>query len=194
MDWTFRGSDLAIIFATVMGPILAVQAQKWLERGHEQERRRRHVFYVLMTTRLADLSVEHVRAINAVPLEFLGRGKKLEDVRDAWRRYIDHLNREPADHPSWHQRRADIFFDMLRKMGSCLNYKFDSVELQNEFYTPRGMARLQSDQEAIREGVVKLLAGESSLPLAVTSMPADPVMAAQWKSVLSKLDTWLDKK
>jgi hypothetical protein len=36
IDWTFRMGEIAIDFATLMGPILAVQAQKWIERSREQ--------------------------------------------------------------------------------------------------------------------------------------------------------------
>jgi hypothetical protein len=36
IDWTFRMGEIAIVFATLMGPILAVQAQKWIERSREQ--------------------------------------------------------------------------------------------------------------------------------------------------------------
>jgi hypothetical protein len=33
IDWTFRMGEIAIDFATLMGPILAAQAQKWIERS-----------------------------------------------------------------------------------------------------------------------------------------------------------------
>lgn len=38
MDWDVRFTDIAIICATVLGPNLAVQAQKLLERRREVRR------------------------------------------------------------------------------------------------------------------------------------------------------------
>jgi hypothetical protein len=70
MDWTVKTGDLAIVIATLLGPILAVQAQKWIERSRERQQRRVAVFRVLMTTRAALLSPAHVEALNIVPVEF----------------------------------------------------------------------------------------------------------------------------
>jgi hypothetical protein len=47
MDW----SAVAIVIATVMGPILAVQAQKYLERHRDQKRAKDTIFRVLMATK-----------------------------------------------------------------------------------------------------------------------------------------------
>ncbi len=55
-DWTFRIADVAIVFATFMGPVVAVQAQKWLEKSRAINDRRNHIFRVLMATRAARLS------------------------------------------------------------------------------------------------------------------------------------------
>ncbi len=38
MDWSVKVTDLAIIVATLLGPVFAVQAQVWLERGRELQR------------------------------------------------------------------------------------------------------------------------------------------------------------
>jgi hypothetical protein len=49
--------DLAIVFATLLGPILAVQAQKFVEQRREQNHRRVAIFRALMMTRAAVLSL-----------------------------------------------------------------------------------------------------------------------------------------
>ena len=56
IDWTFKGADIAIVVATLLGPVLAVQAQKWLERGREITQRRAWIFRTLMATRATNLS------------------------------------------------------------------------------------------------------------------------------------------
>ena len=66
-------NDVAIMLATFLGPIAAVQAQKYLERRREVENRKISVFYALMATRSARISPEHVRALNSISLAFYGR-------------------------------------------------------------------------------------------------------------------------
>lgn len=73
MTWEtgIRWADVAIIFATLPGPIFAVQAQKWLERRRVEKEHRLAIFRTLMATRAAVLSSEHVKGF-AQP--FSGKG------------------------------------------------------------------------------------------------------------------------
>ena len=65
-------SDTMLILATILGPILAVQAQKFLERITQSRRRRLDVFYTLVATRGTRLAPAHVEALNRIDLEFSG--------------------------------------------------------------------------------------------------------------------------
>ena len=65
-----RWSDLVIAGCTLLGPVLAVQAQKWAEGFREKEARRLTIFRTLMATRAMNLSAGHVEALNAVPIDF----------------------------------------------------------------------------------------------------------------------------
>jgi hypothetical protein len=80
---------IVIAAATVAGPILAVQAQKWVERATERRRARRSIFHALMSNRATRLSDDFVRALNLIDLEFspgkLGVRAKDRAVIDAWR-------------------------------------------------------------------------------------------------------------
>ena len=80
MNWdlTIKTTDVAIIIATILGPILAVQAQKWLERERAIRDRRNAIFRTLMATRAAMLSPGHVEAFNAVPVDFYGAKGELK--------------------------------------------------------------------------------------------------------------------
>src|SRR5712691_10499658 len=88
LDWSIA----AIVIATVMGPILAVQAQKYLERYRDQKRVKDSIFRVLMATRANRLASDHVQALNGIELAFYGGGNKEKKVREAWKAYLDHLN------------------------------------------------------------------------------------------------------
>jgi len=39
IDWTFHVGEICIVFATFLGPVAAVQAQKWIERARDIRQR-----------------------------------------------------------------------------------------------------------------------------------------------------------
>lgn len=95
-DWNIKITDVAIVFATILGPVLAVQAQKWLERNREVKQRRAWIFRMLMATRATTLSPKHVEALNAIPIEFYGKDKRLKAIINKWKTYLDHLHKDTA--------------------------------------------------------------------------------------------------
>ena len=62
-DWT-------VITATILGLILAVQAQKAVEALREHRTRKTSLFEQLMATRASRVSSEPVRALNMIDLVF----------------------------------------------------------------------------------------------------------------------------
>jgi hypothetical protein len=167
MDW---GWNLAIVFSTLAGPFLAIQAQRWIDARNELLRRRLNVFHALMRHRASRMTPEFVAAVNSVPLEFHGRGQELAAIRTAWKVYMDHLGR-PVSGESWHTRQIECLIDLLKKMGDFLGYAFDPVELVREVYSPVGLNELEDDQMAIRKGMAALFTGQASLPVGVSFAP-----------------------
>jgi hypothetical protein len=94
-------ADASIVFATLGGPVLAVQAQKWLERRRSVDERRHAIFRTLMATRAAMLSGEHVQAFNAVPVEFYGSKGKLKQINTAWKTYLHHHATDNPPDEEW---------------------------------------------------------------------------------------------
>lgn len=186
---------IAVVVATLLGPILAVQAQKIVETWRNQKERRRRIFAGLMATRATILDVKHVEALNAVPIEFYGSSRPLRAVVEAWKLYLDHLNglgsevSEPP--PGWNETRTDLFLDMLGKMAACLNYKFGKLELKKEVYYPRGHAAEATDLEVIRTGFASLLRGDKALPM---ELRADDESVAREKELQTLLLAWLSGK
>jgi hypothetical protein len=166
-------ADVAIVIATMIGPVLAVQAQKWIERGRGKKARQRGVFARLMATRAALLSPAAVEAFNAVPIEFYGE----KPIIDAWKAYFNHMNAEgtpPDMMPVWIAKRIDLLGELLHRMAGFLGYDFNMVEITKEIYSPKAHGQIETDQEIIRRGVARLIAGEIALPISVTAMPTDP--------------------
>lgn len=182
--------DWAVVVATFAGPIVAVQAQKYLERRREQHQRRVVVFQTLMRTRSALLSPDHVNALNAIPLEFYGKSKRLGAIVGAWRTYLDHLGERGLSQDVWASRRVDLLVDLLEKMGRFLNYEFDSVYIRKGFYAPEGHARLENEQELARRLILELLAGDRALTMDIRKWPVDPAAADLQRQMQAAMLEW----
>ena len=70
------------------------------------------------------------------------------------------------------QKRLDLFMDLLHQISLFLGYGFSRAQLERDIYSPRAHGELETDQTIIRKGLVSLLNGEASLPLAVRELPA----------------------
>ena len=173
----------AVVFATLLGPILAVQAQSFVERHRARQNRRQQIFYVLMRTRATPLAPDSVNALNAVPLEFY----KDRVIIDAYRAFIVHTG-VPTGQPTpqaWGDRRIDLLMDLIQKISVKVGYKFDVAQLKAEFYAPQGHRTLEDEQTQIRQGLVKVLAGQAAIPMDVRSFPADAVAVAGYKAIVT---------
>lgn len=182
---TFTSTDWVLACATVAGPILAVQAQKMVERLTEARRRKLHIYRVLMATRATRLSSEHVQALNMLDVEFyesrfLGmfgyQSAKEKLVVKAWRKYLDSLgeNLEGATEETtkrWLERTADEFFKLMEALGVALGYQFDTVQLKKSAYWPRAHGEAEAAQIQIRDSLAKILSGHQSFPMAVKEFP-----------------------
>jgi hypothetical protein len=178
---TITPDSVAIVIATLLGPILAVQVQKVLEKDRAARDRQIAIFRILMTQRLA-LSPENVRAFNAVPIEFYQQ----TEILAAWRAYVAHMSvpGNPPPTESWTAKRVDLLLDLLQKMAVHLRYDFNFVQLKDDFYWPKGHSDVDADQEAIRRGLAEVFRGNATLPLDVKNFPGDPETQALLKKWL----------
>jgi hypothetical protein len=192
MEWTIHISDAALITATIAGPVLAVQAQKWLERDRAITDRRKRIFQVLMTTRATVLSPAHVEALNGVPVEFYGpRNPRLKAIADDWHAYLDHLNNKNIAMEVWGPRRVELLVNLLFGMSKFLKYDFSKSELEKDVYYPTGHADIESDQAIIRRGVAKLLGGEA-IPMALKEFPVAAGALEGQEELRKALMQWLN--
>jgi hypothetical protein len=194
-EWTFRVADVAIVFATLLGPVLAVQAQKWLEKSRAINERRNQIFRMLMATRATRLSPGHVEALNAIPVEFYGRAKNLKPIIDDWHTYLDTLeNKAGLEGQVIAVARQNAFLDMLHKISVYLGYSFNRSELEKDVYYPTGHKVIEDDQEVIRRGFASLFKGELAIPMAVKEFPAtvDEQTFDNQAAIAKLLTEWLE--
>jgi hypothetical protein len=156
-------TDIIMILAIIVGPIAAVQVQKWLEKKRDNTQRKLFIFKTLMTTRATKVSIEHVQALNMIDVEFT---KGYESVITAWRNYHDHLSNGDPKSDVWGERNNDLFIEMLSEMARSLGYnKFDKVMLRRTAYSPVAHGNQEFELQTIRKGLADILSGNATLPV-----------------------------
>jgi hypothetical protein len=173
--------DFVMIFAVIAGPILAVQAQKYIESIRESKNKKLRIFHTLMSTRATRLSQDHVAALNMIDIEFYGQtqfGKRIQSsgekkITNAWKVYNDHLNNKASAEriEAWIDKSDELFTSLLYSMAQYLGYEFDEVQLKRDCYRPIAHGDIENEQHKLRQGLVAVLDGKKSIPMAVTYLP-----------------------
>lgn len=175
--------DWWVVAATVLGPILAVQAQKAVEAYRERRTRKGRLFEQLMATRASRVSGEHVRALNMIDLVFYGertfgiqrRSKKEQRVLDSWKEYLDHLNNR-ADEDAiqhWATQGDELFVNLLYAIAEDIGYAFDRVQLKRGAYTPIAHGEIETETTELRRATLSLVTGKHALKMNVVGFPID---------------------
>lgn len=179
-----RFGEWLTIIAVLVGPVLAVQAQKWVERRQAKTGMKDGIFRTLMATRAARLAPEHVQALNMIDIAFYGKrsfGRQRQSNAEvqvciARRVYFDVLNVDAnamseSRAEQWAHDRDEKFYALLAAIAIAQNFDFNSVDLKRAVYSPVAHGTIETDQEAIRVGLAKLLKGEVALPMRVVNLP-----------------------
>jgi len=140
VDWTIKATDVAILFATLAGPILAVWAAEWRQQRKAQADRKEWVFRTLMSTRGAKLKPEHVAAINHIEFAFPREAcPSIEDARSLYRKHLRNPNSYSEDRAvreAWNSKANDLFSDLLYLMATELKIPFTKSDITEESYHP----------------------------------------------------------
>lgn len=194
--------DWAIVVSTLLGPILAVQAQKSVERFREARLRKIRLFEALMATRASRLSPEHVRALNMIDLVFYGertlgihrRSAKEQSVLDSWKEYLDHLNnRFPDDQIQlWIAHGEELFINLLYALAQDIGYKFDRVQLKRGSYSPVAHGEQESESAELRRATLSLMTGKHALNMNVVGFPVDAAVLEANKTAIQNVGKALE--
>ncbi|MBK5415242.1 DUF6680 family protein [Pseudomonas sp. TH31] len=194
--------DWATIVAALMGPILAVQAQKLVERFREHRNRKNKVFEQLMATRSARVSPDHVRALNMIDLVFYGektvgiqrRSKTEQSVLNAWKEYLDHLNNKLGEDQAqlWMTTGDELFTNLLYAMAEDIGFKFDRVQLKRGSYSPIAHVDFEAEQAELRRATLSLITGKHALKMDVIGFPFDEDAAEAHKKAVQNVGNALE--
>lgn len=157
-------SDLAIIFATLVGPILAVWAAEWRQARKAHRDRMEWVFRTLMSTRGAKLREDHVSAINHIEFAFPKRKcPAIDDARALYRKHLrqpDYQAEDRAVQQAWANKANDLFANLLFLMAHELKIPFTKSEITEESYRPDAHLFSELEWEEIRKLLLQVLRNE----------------------------------
>jgi hypothetical protein len=175
--------DWLTIAAILLGPVLAIQVNTYLEKRKDARRRREFVFKTLMATRANRVSVEHVQALNMIDIEFYGKRAKDRAVLVAWKAYHDVLgDRELGKNEEiWANKRDEVFIDLLYRMAVSLGYDFDKTSIKNTSYSPTWHGTVEDELNRIRKGLATILSGEAAFPMEIVRSEPTPEEIEQQK-------------
>ena len=203
--WGLETKDWVIVGATIAGPVLAVQAQKWVERARAAAQRRDWIFTTLMGTRQARVSFDHVRALNMIDLAYYGtripflgwiwRNGREKAVLTAWHDYHAHLSlpgqagrpQTEAEQRDWNGRSDELFTNLLDKLAVANNFRFERAQLKGGSYSPEAHGTAELQQQAIRHLAIEVLAGNKPLSMDVKTWPIDATAVEQQRTTQAEL-------
>ena len=174
--------EVIIAFATLAGPIAAVQVQKFIERSQARRERKLAVFMILMAGRGSPLSPASVQALNMVEIEFAGKrvfGRSHptateRDVIAAWTLFFSHANSSPTNE-RWAEQFNDHLVTLLARMGADLNYKLEAADIKWHTYSPRSHVEDEELSRAVKIALAQLLTGHQALKVRLDGSNPPPV-------------------
>lgn len=167
--WGISLEGWLTLAAIIAGPILALVAQRVLDRYRQSRQRKVFIFKELMATRATRLSPRHVEALNAIEIEFSSGSRSDRKVFDVWRQYLNHFdttagpNPDPAVLAAWGKEGSKLLVELLSAMASRLGYKFDKVSLEKSVYYPKGHVDLENEQAQFRRMFIELMDGKRAM-------------------------------
>ena len=160
---------LATVLAVLLGPLIGIQLEKWLEERRERKRRKIAIFRELMVTRASRLSPRHVEALNGVQLEFSADDQAERRVVEAWKSYINHLGQvNPPNMELWDGEAMTLLVELIHTMGEFLGYSIGKDAIRREAYAPRVYQEIERENAELRKLAIDAYKGAGGLHVKVS--------------------------
>ncbi len=161
---------IAVVIATVLGPVLAVFVTRYVDSRRQIRERRLEIFRSLMATRRAPLAADKVKALNMVEIDFYG----VSSVQEAHRDVMAHINtrQSPDQLEEWNDRHRKLITKLLSEMAKVLDYQLQQLDVLEGGYYPQWFADIESEQQEVRRALIQTLSGNR--PLIVSSTAPTP--------------------
>ncbi|WP_218081247.1 DUF6680 family protein [Anthocerotibacter panamensis] len=154
-DWSVRVTDIIMVVAVLVGPIIAVAITLWTQDRQEKSKAKRDLFLLLMGERQhLVISYQVARALNTIDVVFSGCAPVLQ----AWHKYYELLSQPPS------QLRVHTWLELLTAMASELGYSIRQTDL-DKFYLPQGHADDLDFQREVGREWLRVLKATHSLSI-----------------------------
>jgi hypothetical protein len=161
------------IAAIVLGPVLALLAQRALDFLREKGERQKKLYFTLMGTRALFNQQEHVQALNSIDVIFSKDG----NIRDLWRRCLDHLATDEVN-PGWLDTLDTLRVDLYQAIGNKLGYHYTTEYIKRGIYFPKYHSNLVTNQNKLLEGFAKAVESGKLKVEVVETPPAEEIHIA----------------
>jgi hypothetical protein len=161
--------------AIFLGPIIAVGMTIWLNNRRDDRQRRFQIFKDLMTTRGLQMSYEHVKALNAIEVEFHNE----EKIMQAFREYLkcfeelstsEYKNRTELERIEFNLKKQNIFARLIHAIAKILKINIEQLDILSGGYAPQGWANDENEQRLLRQTFIKLFNNNNGLPIWVSNL------------------------
>jgi hypothetical protein len=163
---------VAVVIATLLGPILAVFVTRYVDKRRERTTRQYETFRALMRSRRANLSPEYVSALNTVEIEFAG----IKSVEDAQRLLFQHLNLRPQP-GDWGDRLHRLQTRLLYAIAKQLGFEVEQLDVLEGGYVPQGWGTTEEQNTEVRNNVLEVLRGRRALKIETATALAAPALS-----------------
>jgi uncharacterized protein DUF6680 len=159
--WGLTVAEWLTLAAIILGPILAVATQLWMQARKAKRDLKLWVFNTLMAHRATPVNANFIQAFNLIDAVFYDNGEVREKRRECLRIVTNASGPNLA--PPEAERLKDLVAEMLSKMGSELGYDFDHTEIKDTGYYPVGLEKVDMEQAALRNKVLEVLDGKANI-------------------------------
>jgi hypothetical protein len=163
---------IAVVFATLFGPVLAVFVTRYIDGQRDRRGRRMEVFRSIMAARRAPLSPDRVRALNMVEIEFHG----VKSVETAYGDLFQHFHTPltEANFVVWHETSRKLSTKLLTEIATVLGYEMQQLDVLDGGYYPQGFADFDAEQQIVRKLLIEVLSNKRPLSVSTISIPPAP--------------------
>jgi hypothetical protein len=173
--WGLTIAEWLTLAAIVLGPILAVGTQLWMQARKAKRDIKLWVFNTLMGYRAMILNPNFVQAFNLVDVIFY----KNDEVRKKRKEFLDVVTAAAGNNmtPQAVEKCKDLIAEMLAKMGSELGFEFDHTQIKDTGYYPVAFEKMDTAAIALREKGLAVLEGTANIGVVIRNEGATPVAA-----------------
>lgn len=163
--WGLTVAEWITVAAIILGPIVAVSAQLWIQARKAKRDLKLWVFNTLMGYRSTIVNPNFVQAFNLVDVVFY----KNTEVRSKRKEFLDVVTATAGANltPQQVEKCKDLVAEMLAKMGSELGFDFDHTQIKDTGYYPMAFEKLDVAAFELRQKGLAVLEGKANIGVVI---------------------------